>query len=511
MPPAENRKKPEQAGELEASKRKKKKTTRIPLPIKPEPEKLVSEKPEKPVEVGLFEKKEKQTEEGAESIPFSKEAAEKITAEEEAKENPTVQEAVEAAVAEEFASDAPVIISRGTEAIESLTSREVEHSETETIPALVLPEISVEAKVQETPAVKVEGPPEAAPVAVQEAVIVPELRTEIAEEKLVTSEVADADLHPQEPAPEYAPPLVAEVSLRNSMIDPSRHETERAYEPATPVARLESNQPSYSNEDLKRAEKRGLRRGVVSGAFAAWWLGRRKRRTLERDAEVALRQRDRKITQLESEQAASQPHETVQPTSAAKVTIDLRATAEDQRSIQSPETKLAKEHADLHVAIAIEKAKGEAIQKKITPELPPEERLVTEETYQAPDGRRVETSVWHRYEVDTKTGKLAEEPTIEYGEEFSRELRQEKLQREAVEPQVAVQLGQAVLHDDVLNTAQASLPASEPASKPEKASLREALAKHPVSKQLVRQTTRPLTWVLALVIVVLLFLVGILR
>lgn len=38
-----------------------------------------------------------------------------------------------------------------------------------------------------------------------------------------------------------------------------------------------------------------------------------------------------------------------------------------------------------------------------------------------PRGRRVETSAWHRIELDAKTGKPVENPTLEYGREYHQE------------------------------------------------------------------------------------------
>jgi len=53
----------------------------------------------------------------------------------------------------------------------------------------------------------------------------------------------------------------------------------------------------------------------------------------------------------------------------------------------------------------------------------------------SPD-RRVETSAWHRIEVDKKTGKAVENPELSYGEEFQNEQHQEQLRKQIDEVSV---------------------------------------------------------------------------
>lgn len=49
----------------------------------------------------------------------------------------------------------------------------------------------------------------------------------------------------------------------------------------------------------------------------------------------------------------------------------------------------------------------------------------TPEQVEVPSDRRIETSSWHRIEIDKKTGRPVEHPTLEYGHEFQREQHQE--------------------------------------------------------------------------------------
>lgn len=53
----------------------------------------------------------------------------------------------------------------------------------------------------------------------------------------------------------------------------------------------------------------------------------------------------------------------------------------------------------------------------------------------SPD-RRVETSAWHRIEVDKKTGKAIENPELAYGEEFQNEQHQEQLRKQIDEASI---------------------------------------------------------------------------
>lgn len=89
----------------------------------------------------------------------------------------------------------------------------------------------------------------------------------------------------------------------------------------------------------------------------------------------------------QSEQAPKAPDVAVPP-----------VTAERSVERQSPEFRLPSSTAP--------------VSPEITPPETPSE---------LPPDRRVETSAWHRIEIDTKTGKLVEKPSLEYGEEYYRE------------------------------------------------------------------------------------------
>jgi len=62
--------------------------------------------------------------------------------------------------------------------------------------------------------------------------------------------------------------------------------------------------------------------------------------------------------------------------------------------------------------------------------VPAQQPEQADEPLEIPKDRRVETSAWHRIEVDKKTGKAVEDPTVAYGEEFQNEQHQEQLRRQ---------------------------------------------------------------------------------
>jgi hypothetical protein len=68
-------------------------------------------------------------------------------------------------------------------------------------------------------------------------------------------------------------------------------------------------------------------------------------------------------------------------------------------------------------------------QKPATPELPPIEPL---DRPSSPD-HHFEQSAWHTIEVDSKTGRAAEQPSFNYGPEFTHEQHQETIGSEGEE------------------------------------------------------------------------------
>ncbi len=366
----------------------------------------------------------------------------------------------------EFSSEAPIIITR---------------AEAPTIPET---ELEMETTVVEEPKV-IEAEPQ--PVAAE-----PEQPATWSSENSETDAAppfhAPEALRPEleaEPMPEYTLDPVPEAE-RQTMFDPSAAVIERSASSA-------SGRPTIEQADaVYRAERHGVRRGVVSGALFGWWLGRRGKRQAQHSAEVALKSRDKEIKKLTTEhELAAERLTAMERTESTLINLGEKPQATVIESVPAP-------------------SQPEAIKQKVEAKPvaspPPEEVAISEATYAVGTDKRVETSAWHRYEVDKKTGKLIEQPEVAYGQEFLKETKQEKLQRDAAEPQVAVQVGQTVLHANKQGTAEPAVQsptntaAPTPSSQPSRASFAKS--------QIVRSTKSPLTWIVAFAIVVVLFIAG---
>lgn len=71
------------------------------------------------------------------------------------------------------------------------------------------------------------------------------------------------------------------------------------------------------------------------------------------------------------------------------------------------------------------------VQSEVKLAVPPKAELLKspDAVPEIPSDRKVETSAWHRIEIDKKTGQAVENPTVLYGEEFQHEQHQEQLRR----------------------------------------------------------------------------------
>jgi hypothetical protein len=137
----------------------------------------------------------------------------------------------------------------------------------------------------------------------------------------------------------------------------------------------------------------------------------------------------------------------------------------------------------------------------------------------APSITRVETSAWHSYEVDARTGALAESSTIEYGKAFEQERRAERFKEPPMSydattgvlsklPETALQQAGVAVNDVVLPAIVQNAAALQPVTDIKRNSnvtARDAVKK--VSSHL----GAGVTWLGALLVVVLLYLVGAIR
>ncbi|MBA2279533.1 hypothetical protein H0V99_03805 [Candidatus Saccharibacteria bacterium] len=562
LSPSESSIKPEKTGDSETGKKKKKKTTRIPLPVKTEsakPDKKSADIKEKPLDE-LFGKKAEETPEvkdkkslKAPAYKLDTKLEDETRAEDLDKDldknkfklEKTLPQNLEGEFAEE-----DVIITRAetqpeTDRQEDADFQSPVEAQSARLPELTLPEVPEASKVTESEPVSSaeENPQLTATEVGPDQTKKPEsfkLDSPTHAEKFPNETV---DANPTEvPVSSSSAPVTPEAlptepinktTLETEVIDRLNHPAieNAGYERAAVAgASSDRKEYEYTSDDLYRAERGGLRRGVLSGGLVGLWLGRRRgERRAETKAKIELKKRDNKLEQLKSNlatvderlkffkngQEAPKVH-----TNEAAPSVPPPLVYEMPRrgfsALAKPfETMGAAANVEKPIALT-EKARSNGSEKSTIyaekPELQskklPEDQPITEETYETQPGHRVETSVWHRIEKDAKTGKVVENPELAYGKEFINEQRQERLQREALQPQIAFQVGQTVLQDN-------SMPAQSVTVSPFKETKPktpvQSLLQNPAAQQVIHYTTRPLTWVAALVVVVLLFVVGILR
>jgi hypothetical protein len=179
------------------------------------------------------------------------------------------------------------------------------------------------------------------------------------------------------------------------------------------------------------ATKSGQQRGLVTGLFVGGLYEHFKHRRREKKAEKRFKQQGKQLEQAKEDfKYKSQEQEQRQSETSRKLVMA-------ERRIDGAE-KQATEHEKLSER-AIAKLPEAAVVKSPENTLPmkqPEklmartpERVAAEEAEQlnVPADHRIETSAWHSIEVDSKTGKVVEQPTFAYGEEYHRERAPENI------------------------------------------------------------------------------------
>ncbi len=335
----------------------------------------------------------------------------------------------------------------------------------------------------------------------------------------ITAEIV---VWPEVPVPAEVPIEVAAAEAQDiADVHRALDANERFNSMAAPVSAAAETTRPIVPEDVSdayyRGRKHGTSSGVLAGGVFGWWLGRRGKREIAVKAKSEAEKRDKEIRNLKNQQALIA--ERLAAMEGTKENLPVLSKKQETFTGRSPEPGKTETPAmpaateTLIPAAWDEKTLAKTPEKPTPkPELPLENQPITEETYQAPVGRRIETSVWHRVEIDEKTGRAVENPELAYGEAFRREQQQERLAREAAEAQTAVQVGYTVLKAG-------AVPGTDTAGQITPGKSSNASADMPprlknkafIKQQLVRRTMDPVTWVTAAVIVVLLFLVGILR
>jgi hypothetical protein len=261
------------------------------------------------------------------------------------------------------------------------------------------------------------------------------------------------------------------------------------------------------------AEKRG-RRGILGTVVISYLFGRHRGRVrAERTTAKELKKRDAQVEKLEAEQAASEVKKNVLSGALEQVQAKARGVEEKlkelvNRSKPESEPQQSAEASAAHAKAVEKRLEVMKTMEKLKPvtEVLPEDKEISEATYAAPEGRRYETSAWHRYEE------------LIYGEEFKREQKQERLQPEPVATGAAFQIGHAMVLgtdsgaqgpvvDFVAGVTQADLqPEFDPYKPP-----RTNIQPKEMAQTVVGYARQPIIWLAAAVVVVLLFSLGILH
>lgn len=331
-----------------------------------------------------------------------------------------------------------------------------------------------------------------------------------------------------------------------------------------PVARERAAEQDH-DDAVYRAEKHGLKRGLTAGLLFGWMFGRRGKKEAAERHQKEQKLKDKEIKALKNEQLLAQQRlEAVQrtqqsirgniaektpapvrkPENAARGPLEPKeadAYTTKQEMFRSPETaekprlsaaeivamaaaEVVAVTENIHPAAeeepfsaSSEKQKPNQEAPKMMPEkqpLPIEEQEITEDTYLAPKDRRVESSAWHRIEVDAKTGRPVLDPEVAYGEEFKREQRQEiwKDKPGDADPKSSAGVlgslvagvtaaGVSAASQDVYNAANSE----QGLAVPREHDLHSDLHR---GSGLVAYASSPIVWAVALVVVVFLFIVG---
>lgn len=497
--------KPETTGDLETPKKKRRKT-RIP-------KKLIESAEAKEKKSKAQDKK---AEESAE--PVRHEVAE-VQTEPAEHEEPLVLPEVEETESEEPEYEGELVIDHADDLRQT----------TEDEPAQAETSADNFEQLLDAEADSAEAEPEAPPIVAPPLPFIMQARP-IPQAEVEAAPSTDSFEQPILPVPPVAP---ATSRLRGRLAEEWASRRRPIEEPM--VSETEANRRSL------RAEKRGLSRGVVTGGLVGYLVGRRGKRANEREAQKVIAERDKTIKALAAERDSARTEATERMgilkrtqnelgelmRRAQTSVIEKRASApkiETTRVVEVPlqPVTIEKTEAEAKPAgrsfeapvlpvVKLETAK-EAPKPKLEPA--PERQPITQETYLPPEGRRVEMSAWHRIEVDEKTGRPVENPSVEYGEAFKREQKQEKLAHDAAKVQTAAQVGMTILSGGSgAASASPAMPSKE--TSPTPASQKIATFTRTEIRQAVRQVSRnvtsPLTWVAAFTLVVILFVTGIIH
>lgn len=254
------------------------------------------------------------------------------------------------------------------------------------------------------------------------------------------------------------PPVPAAVGGSGGALPPVPVMTASAspnMQPAAPnIAPTPASMPQVEAMPNRRAERRGLLTGLLVGGVIEHVRHKRRERKMDKEhskqiKNLSAEQQAVAIQTAEKEKASSRK-QTALESQLSRLKAQVSRITPEQSTIAEPITpeRSFNNPLDRFLSVPTSEKPAAKISEKPTlkskeksPEEIAKERAVLEQTWAAeqesfekqrevPNDRRVETSSWHSIEVDKKTGKAVEDPTITYGEEFKYEQHQEQLRRD---------------------------------------------------------------------------------
>ncbi|MCA9348043.1 hypothetical protein KC867_01385 [Candidatus Saccharibacteria bacterium] len=289
------------------------------------------------------------------------------------------------------------------------------------------------------------------------------------------------------------------------------------------------------NEAVYRAEKRGLSKGVTTGLLFGWLIGRRGKASLEKQldsmekshaSQVESLQKELDVKSELSKQRLGIIEKTKQHVNDMAAEIKRRSAEIEQASREAFKPKFTPMIESNHETYSsmtsstpesaspvfeVAELTG-VVEKKSSPEPVLGSRVEQEDASEQAQTRK-EVSAWHSYDVDASTGRLAKESSIEYGEAFQSELQQERLAHNVAVSHTASQVGSALFTSGGIGTSTNQTTNMSNDFAPDKSTatfdigqVGQAVAD--VSKAVVDNMTSPNIWLVAGVVFLAMYLLG---
>lgn len=204
--------------------------------------------------------------------------------------------------------------------------------------------------------------------------------------------------------------------------------------------------PERAERGNTRRERHGFVQGVLLGAIVEHIRHKRreKRMTKAHTREVKVTEKEHTANVERLEQSAKREKTTLErqlerlrgETAASPKEVD-EAKRYQPKAEQRPEKQIVSASPSERVVPVVARheesaqeagKRAERVDKKPVAEVRPTDEV--EEALQLPPDHKIESSAWHNIEVDKRTGKAVEDPTLVYGEEFKHEQHQEQLRKQ---------------------------------------------------------------------------------